>query len=150
MASWICTMQPLGPPTHPTHPLASANLIIPSSVLPLTTTSPFGSSTFRTFRFCIVTLSAPIRPAMFFPGCTLEPLPCPPPEEPIARCVKELPWEAGWPLQPCFFIPYKPVYQLPVHTFTFSYIIKCRQESHLHPQTPYHDSYSSRPQTVPP
>lgn len=43
--------------------------------IPLSTTIPFSVSTFRTLTFCVVTCCPPIRPAIFFPGSTLEPPP---------------------------------------------------------------------------
>src|SRR6185312_7537124 len=76
---------------------------------PLISNTPCSASTLCTTRFCVVTRSLPIRPAIRVPLNT-RPGVAQPPIEPGRRCTACAPWLAPWPLKPWrFMVPAKPL-----------------------------------------
>src|SRR5581483_4378501 len=76
---------------------------------PSTMIRPRSTSVFTTLRFCVVTRSSPIWPAIFLPLKTL-PGSCRWPVEPAMRWESELPWVARPPLKfQRFITPWKPL-----------------------------------------
>jgi len=79
-------------------------------LLPLTTTIPFAASTCITFKLCIVFLCPPIFPAIFLPGYTLLPPPCPCPAEPMLLWASDTPCDLSCPCMPHLFMtPWNPL-----------------------------------------
>src|SRR5581483_10839160 len=70
---------------------------------PLISSTPFSASTLCTTRFCVVTRSLPIRPAIRVPLNTRAGV-AQPPIEPGRRWTACAPWLAPWPRKPCRFI----------------------------------------------
>lgn len=97
--------------------------------LPLIKTTPNSWSTFKTCLCWMVFECPPILPAIRFPGYTRDPPPWDWPAEPIARWVKELPWEAGWPAHPWRFIPCKKHHI----SLTRRYVLKLRERTPANP-----------------
>src|SRR6185436_2469443 len=78
---------------------------------PLIRIRPESASTRCTVRFCVVTRTCPIRPAMRRPLNT-RPGVAQPPIEPGLRCLRWVPWLAPSPLNPCRFMT--PAVPLPL------------------------------------